>query len=200
MKTNFLNLKTMKTIKFYAMSIITIGMLASCSSDDSTPEEIEDEEAITGLTLTFTNQADSNNSVVLNWNDANEDGVVDAGEQTVVGEFESSAVYNAEIELFNLDENILEEDILADQQSIDAHFFVYGTTLDFDMQRAANDETRSDMNKLGVNTVWTAGAAGTGNISIELYHLSPNVSDSNGFGTAEGDDTDIDITFSAVIN
>ncbi len=199
MKINFLNSKTMKTIKFYAMAVMAIAMLASCDNDDDTLEPVEEEEAITRIVLTFTNQADANDTVVLTWDDTNGDEEVDDNEKTVVGEFAANGTYDAEIGLFNEDEDFLDEDILADQAAIDAHFFVYATNLDFTMMRAADDETRTDNNKLGVKTVWTAGAAGTGSISIELHHESPSVDDSTGFGTAAGDDTDIDISFNAEI-
>jgi len=200
MNTIFSNFKTMKTIKFYAMAVITVATLASCSDDEGTPMPVEEEEAITKLVLTFTSQADSNDTVTLTWNDDNEDEVIDAGEQTVVGSFTAGEVYNAVIGLFNEDEDFLTEDILADQASVDAHFFVYATTLDFTMVRDDGAEAiRTDNNKLGVNTTWTAGTAGTGSISIELYHESPSVSDSDGFGTAAGDDTDITISFNTEI-
>ncbi|TBN17403.1 hypothetical protein [Hyunsoonleella pacifica] len=190
----------MKTIKFYAMTVMAIAMLASCSDDDDTPEVVEEEEAITRIVLTFINQADANDTVVLTWDDTNGDEEVDDNEKTVVGEFTANGTYDAEIGLFNEDEDFLDEDILADQAGIDAHFFVYASTLDFtSMMRASDDYTRTDNNKLGVKTVWTAGAAGTGSISIELHHESPNVDDSTGFGTAAGDDTDIDISFNAEI-
>ncbi len=217
MKTNFLNFKTMKpkvhehnksnrfnvskTIKFYAMAVIAVAMLASCSDDDNTPDPVDEEEAITKLVLTFVNQADDTDTVVLTWDDADGDEEVDAGEKTVVGEFSTSEVYDAEIGLFNEDEDFLDEDILANQASIDAHFFTYATTLGFTMERAGNDDTRSDNNKLGVKTIWTAGSTGgTGSITIQLFHESPTVDDSNGFGTAAGTDTDIDIFFDVTIS
>lgn len=191
----------MKTIKFYAMAVMAIAMLASCSSDDdATTPPVEEEEAITKLVLTFTNQADANDTVVLTWDDANGDEVIDAGEKTVVGNFTAGAVYDAAIGLFNEDEDFLDEDILADQAGIDAHFFTYATTLDFTMARAGDDNVRTDNNKLGVKTTWTAGStAGTGTITIKLFHESPTVDDSDGFGTASGTDTDIDISFDAEI-
>jgi len=201
MKIKFLNFKTMKTIKFYAMAVIAISMFASCSNDDggdSDPVD-EGEEPVTKLVLTFTNSDDDTDTVVLTWDDANEDLVIDAGEKTVVGEFSESGVYDAEIGLFSGDEDFLAADILANQASIDAHFFVYATDLDFIMVRADDDNTRSDNNKLGVQTTWTAGTAGTGSITIQLFHESPNVSDNDGFGTAEGTDTDIDISFDVEI-
>jgi len=188
-------------MKFYATAAIAMALFASCSDDDETPPEaVEEEEAITRLVLTFTNQNDAADTVVLTWDDANEDEVIDDGEKTVTGQFSADGVYDAELGLFNLDEDFLDEDILADQAGIDAHFFTYATTLDFTMARADDDNARSDNNKLGVKTVWTAGStAGTGTISVSLYHESPSVDDSDGFGTAAGDDTDIDISFDTEI-
>ena len=198
MKTNFLNFNTMKTTKFFLSAFLGLALLASCSDDDDGTPPVEEEEAITTLILTFTKQG-TTDTVVLTWIDANLDEIIDAGEQSVTGTFETGEVYDAEIELFNLDEDFLEEDILADQAGIDAHFFVYATSLDFTMTRATTDNVRSDGNRLGVNTVWTAGASGTGTITIQLYHESPGVDDDGGFGSATGTDTDIDITFNAEI-
>ncbi|MEJ6791396.1 MAG: hypothetical protein QNK89_01295 [Lacinutrix sp.] len=192
----------MKTTKFYASAFLGLILLASCSSDDdSTPAPVEEEEAITSIVLTFTNQADATDTVVLTWDDANLDEVIDAGEKTVTGEFNTGEVYNASLDLFNIDRDFLEEDITSEQAGIDAHFFVYGaTSVEFTMERADDDFTRSDNNKLGVNTVWAAGTtASTGDISIQLFHESPSVSDADGFGTAEGTDTDIDISFGVEI-
>ncbi|WP_299367162.1 hypothetical protein [Winogradskyella sp.] len=192
----------MKTTKFFASAFLGLALLASCSDDDdgSGTQPVEEEEAITRLILTFTND-DETDTVILTWNDANLDEVIDAGEQTVVGEFDADEVYDAEIQLFNMDEDFLAEDILADQAGIDAHFFVYSTDLDFTMVRADDDNLRGDGNRLGVKTVWTAGPNDeTGTITIQLFHESPSVSDDGGFGSATGTDTDIDITFNVEID
>jgi len=198
MKINFLNLNFMKTSNFFINAFLCLALIVSFTScsDDDTPDVVDEEEAITELVITFTNQADATDTVVLTWEDDNLDEVIDEGEKTVEGEFEADSVYDAEIELFAGDEDFLDEDILENQASIDAHFFVYDTDLDFTMARADDDYTRSDNNKLGVNTTWTAGSTtGTGDITIQLYHESPGVDDSDGFGSATGTDTDIDITF-----
>ncbi len=200
MQINFLNLKTMKTIKSYAMTALAIGMLASCSSDDDGGSAVEEEEAITLLTLTYVNESNPTDIVVLNWNDNNGDEVVDENEKTTTGVFSANQNYKATLQLFNQEEDFLDEDITSSQAGIDAHFFVYNTDLDFTMTRDADDFERTDGNKLGVITDWTAGAtASEGYISVSLYHESPSVDASNGFGTAAGDDTDIDISFDVAI-
>lgn len=199
---NFLNsktMKTMKTMKFFAAAALAVSMLASCDNNDEVEDlkPVEEEEAITQLVVTYTNAADASDTVVLTWNDENEDEEITENEKSVVGTFKAESTYNAEIALFNKEEDFLDEDILADQASIDAHFFVYSQTgLNFRMIRSSEDNTRSDENKLGVKTIWTAGAnAEKGSIKINLYHESPKVSDEGGFGSAEGTDTDIDISF-----
>lgn len=203
MKTNLLNLNFMKTSKFFMNAILCltlIGSFTSCSDDDDTPEVIEEEEAITSLVLTYTNQDDATDTVVLTWIDENEDLIIDAGEQTVEGTFTTGATYDATLGLFAEDEDFLEEDILADQTAIDAHFFLYSTDLDFTMERASDDYLRADGVNLGVETVWTAGStAGTGTITAQLFHEAPSVDDTDGFGSTTGTDTDIDITFSVTI-
>lgn len=207
MKTNNFNLSNLKNTnimkfsKFIGLPIIALALFTSCESDDD-GGVVEDEEAITQVRLTFTNQTDANDTVVLNWTDANLDEVVDEDEKIITGEFNISAIYDAEIELFNEDEDFLEEDITADQAGIDAHFFVYeASDVDFTMARSDDDFTRSDNNKLGVLTTWTAGdVEQDGTINIKLYHESPSVSDMGGFGTAEGTDTDLDITFNVEID
>ena len=198
MKNQFLNLNFMKTSKFFINAFLCLTFITSFTScsDDDTPGVVDEEDPVTQLILTFTNQADNTDTIVLTWDDENLNEVVDAGEQTVVGTFEVDNDYSATIELFSGDEDFLEEDILANQNSIDAHFFVYDTDLSFSMERAASDNLRSDNYKLGVNTLWTAGSsAESGEITIQLFHESSTVNDSDGFGTAEGIDTDIDISF-----
>ncbi|BAO77495.1 hypothetical protein WPG_3265 [Winogradskyella sp. PG-2] len=180
-------------------AFLGLALLASCSSDDD-GGAVDEEEAITQLILTFVNQTNATDTVVLRWIDTNLDEVVDDTEKTVTGEFDANEVYDATLELFNMDEDFLEEDITSSQAGIDAHFFVYGTNLNFTMARAANDFVRSDNNRLGANTTWTAGAASDGTISVALYHESPSVDDSTGFGSATGIDTDIDITFDTEID
>ncbi len=203
---NFLTLKTMKTMKtmkFFTMAALAVSMLASCTNDDEMEslKPVEEEETITRVVLTYTNAADDSDTVVLTWNDENGDEIVTENEQNVEGTFKVEQTYNAEIALFNEEEDFLDEDILADQASIDAHFFVYSQTgLSFTMRRASDDNMRSDENKLGVKTIWTAGPnAENGSITINLFHESPAISDEGGFGSAEGTDTDIDVSFAVEV-
>jgi len=75
----------MKTSKFFVNAFLCftlIGSFTSCSDDDGDdlPDVVEEEEAITSLVLTYTNQDDATDTVILTWVDDNEDLIIDAGE------------------------------------------------------------------------------------------------------------------------
>ena len=79
MKTNLLNLKIMKTSKFFinAFLCLTLATSFTSCSDDDIPDLTDEEEAVTVLVITFTNQDDAEDIAVLTWEDANEDLIID---------------------------------------------------------------------------------------------------------------------------
>ncbi len=196
MKINFLNLNTMEATKFFFSALVCLSILASCSDDDDTiPPPPNEEEVITDVTLTFTNDADANDTVELKSVDPDgEDGPL-SPTVTVMGNFTAGATYSAVVEVYN---SIEDEDITPEitDEEPDEHFFIYAINgLDMTFSRANNDIVRMDGNKLGYRTSWVANTTGTGSITIRLFHESETVDDSNEFGTQTGGSTDIDITF-----
>ena len=194
MKTNFLNLTNMKTIKLFALPMLFVALFASCSSDDDAPAPINPEEVITNVTVTFTNTADGNDVITLTAVSA--DGIV-APTLNMPSAFTAGATYNATIAITDEvnNENILEEVV----EEKDEHFFVYATTANFTVTRAATDEVRTDGESLGLNTTWTAGAAGSGTLTVQLVHEPDTVSDDGGLGSATGGEFDIDNTWNVTI-
>ena len=65
--------------------------------------------------------------------------------------------------------------------------------------RSANDIVRADGANLGFRTTWVANTAGTGNITLRLFHESETVNDSDEFGSQTGGSTDVDVTFTGVV-
>lgn len=193
MKTNFLNFTNMKTTKLFFVALFCLTLAASCSDDDS-PAPVNPEEVITDVNITFTNTANSN-TVTLRA--VSPDGEVAPTLTVIGGNFEAGATYDVTLTITDEvnDENILEEVV----EEKDEHFFVYATTTSFTMVRAANDEVRTDGESLGLNTTWTAGAAGTGTITVQLVHEADTVDDAGGFGSATGGEFDINNTWNVVI-
>ncbi len=195
MKINYLNFKKSNTFFINALfCLVLITSLTSCSDDDDSGEVLG-EELITNVTLTFTNNADATDIVIL----ANvaPDGQEGTFNNTVTGEFTSGATYSLSLALTNASEtpadDILNDDIIPEA---DEHFFVYGVSgINLTMTRDGDDVAGPDGSNLGINTTWVAGAESTGNVQIRLIHEPGSVDDTNEWGTATGGSEDLNITF-----
>ena len=185
-----------RTSKLMAALIMCLALVVSCSDDD--PDEVLEEEFITNVILTFVNNADATDIVVMSNNAP--DGQDGSFVNSVVGNFTSGATYSLSLAIENRQEtpadDVLNDDIIPEA---DEHFFSYGVSgLNMTVTRDADDVDGPDGTKLGVNTTWVVGAAGMGNFNITLTHEPANVDDSNGFGLANGGETDFAITFTDV--
>ena len=185
----------MKTSKLFLNAFVCITLLASCSDDDSNPTPPNEDEVITNVTLEFVNTANASDIVTLLSVDPDGEDGPTVPEQTITGAFTAGATYTATIELFNaIEGEDITEEVRDDEP--DEHFFVYAINgLDMTFTRDATDVVRADGNKLGYATNWVANTTGTGAITVQLFHESSSVDDSNEFGTQSGGSTDVDITF-----
>ena len=193
MKTHNTIFKPMN-MRFFASMLLCFTLIVSCSDDDTPPPPPNEEEVITDVTYTFINDANAADTVVLDLVDNDGPDGPNAPVLTVTGTFTAGATYTATLEIFN---SIEGEDITVEvvDEEPDEHFFIYATTLDMTFARSANDVVRTDGNRLGFETTWTANTAGVGTITAQLWHDSQSVDDSNGFGTQTGGEDDFDITW-----
>lgn len=185
-------------IKFFASLLLCFTLIVSCSDDDTPPPPPNEEEVITDVTYTFINDANAADTVVLDFEDSDGPDGPNAPVLNVTGAFTLGATYTATVEIFN---SIEGEDITSEvvDEEPDEHFFIYGTTLDMTFARSVNDIERTDGNRLGFETTWTANTAGMGTITAQLWHDSASVDDSNGFGTQTGGEDDFNITWNVEI-
>ena len=206
MNTNKLNIKTMntnylnfiKTSKFFIAAIFCITLITSCNNDDDNPDPVNEVELITNVTLTFTNNANSADVVVMK--NIAPDGQEGAFTNTVNGTFTAGQSYSLDLEITNESDpsdvdDILNDDIIPEG---DEHFFKYNNSLGMGMIRDASDLAGANGTRLGVSTTWTSGAAGTGNLQIILVHQPETAYDSNQFGSTTGGEEDFNITFQGV--
>lgn len=198
MKTNYLNFNTMKTSKLFIAAMFCLTLITSCSDDDDNPPPVNPVELFTNVTLTFTNDADANDVVVLE--NIAPDGQGGTNNSTISGPFTSGATYSLELAATDASDPNDVDDLLNDDviPEADEHFFVYGlNNLNFTMTRNASDVVGLDNNKIGVETTWVAGAASTGNLSITLVHEATSVDDAgnNNLGSTTGGEEDFNITF-----
>ena len=201
MKTNYFNSNSnfMKTSKFFIAAIFCFTLITSCSDDDDI-EEVLEEELITDVSLTFVNEANSGDTVVMT--SVAPEGQDGAASQTVVGRFTAGATYSLTVGILNSEdpndpEDVLNGDIIP---AANEHFFVYAVNgINLTMTRDANDIAGPNGSKLGVNTTWVAGTATTGNVQIKLIHEPATADSAGGFGAATGGSEDINITFTGVV-
>lgn len=198
MKINSFNLNSMKTSKLFLSALFCFTLITSCSDDDN-PAPINPEELITDVTLTFVNNADATDTVVLS--SVAPDGQEGTSTETITGTFTSGATYSLTLSMLNASESpaedILNEDIVLEA---DEHFFSYGVNgINLTMTRDSDDFDGPNGSKLGVNTTWVAGAASTGNIQIILTHEPTSVDDSDGFGSSTGGSEDLNLTFTGAV-
>ncbi|TBM99773.1 hypothetical protein EYD45_15260 [Hyunsoonleella flava] len=189
----------MKSTKCLLAALFCLTLVTSCDNDDDTPAPVLEEEIITNVTLTFVNDANASDVVVMS--NVAPDGQDGASTSQVTGAFTTGATYSLSLSLVNAEdpnapEDVLNEDII---QEADEHFFAYAVSgINLTMTRDANDVAGPDGSKLGVNTTWVAGTASTGDVQIRLIHEPTTVDDSNEFGSVSGGSEDINITFEDV--
>lgn len=197
MKMNYLNLNLMKTSKFILGALFCLTLITSCSDDDD-PIPVLEEELITNVTLTFVNNANTSDTVVMS--SIAPDGQDGASTEIVTGDFTEGATYSLNLAITNASENpaddVLNDDIIPEA---DEHFFVYAVNgINLTVTRDSDDVDGPDSNKLGVNTTWVAGAVSTGNFQIILVHEPEGANDSDEFGSVTGGSEDLNITFTDV--
>ena len=201
-------MKTIDLLKNFRLLVLLFAGLtiASCSDDDDVPEEEDDVEVITDVSLIFTNNADSNDVVTALAQDS--DGV-GAMSLEVVDDINLAAdsQYTLTMEILNaLDPDDVESITEEIEEEDDEHQFFFSFTEDaFDSPMGdGNIDTASDPvnyngtdengNPVGLSTNWTTPAAATsdGSFRVLLKHQPGIKSDTT--GSTDGD-TDIDVTF-----
>ena len=182
-------MKTMKNISFYAL--LSIAMIG-CSDDDTAPEVINDEELITTVILTLTQE--SGDQVVLTTVDLDGDGP-DEPVTTVVGNFAENTQYQGAVRFLNETETPAEEITEEVLEEADEHQVFYTTTDGLNIETQYEDED-SQGNPLGLQITLTTGAASQGSLTVTLRHepVKPN----DGLDSAGGE-TDITTSFDVTI-
>jgi hypothetical protein len=189
---NPFKLKTMKTMKISAFyALLTLAMLG-CSDDDTTPEVINDEELITTVILTLTQE--SGDQVVLTTIDLDGDGP-DEPVTTVVGSFSENTQYQGAVQFLNETEDPAEDITQEVIEEADEHQVFYTISEGLNIQTTYEDQDTQG-NPLGVQITLSTGAASEGSLTVTLRHepVKPN----DGLESAGGE-TDISTSFDVSI-
>lgn len=188
--------------------LMAIFLITGCSDDDD-PEKENVPELITTANLTFT-ATDGSETVVGTAVDPDGEGSEDL---TVSGDIELSAdkeytlaitMYNGLVDADDDDYNVTEE--VEEESDEHMFFFAWSNDLFSDPTGDGNVDNRDDdINyndedangyPVGLSTTWTTGDANEGTFRVLLKH-QPDVKTAT--STSEDGETDLDVTFTIVI-
>ncbi|WP_420399499.1 type 1 periplasmic binding fold superfamily protein [Flagellimonas sp.] len=196
----------MKTIKFLSMAILAGSILVSCSNDDNSPEEINEEETITTMTVTLTPDG-GGTAIELQSRDLDGDGP-NAPEITVSGNLAENTTYNGSVVLLNETETPAEEVNEEIEGEAAEHQFFYvvdgglNATTEYTDEESdyVSDETGTNFttnNPVGITFTLTTTDASSGTLTVTLRHEPKKPND--GTLADAGGETDITQTFNLTI-
>jgi hypothetical protein len=178
-------------LKFLAVLLAVFTLTLNACKKDELPE-VEEEELITTITLTFTNTANSADVRTITWRDLDGDG----GNAPVITplSLRSGATYNVAVtSVLNETENPAEDIKEEVEEENDEHLFVYratGANITF-----SNFDVDANNLPVGLTARATTGAASTGTFTIILRHQPGGIKN----GTETPGSTDLEAVFPANI-
>ncbi len=202
----------MKTIEFFknlkliALLFGAITIIGCSDDDDAAPEEENELEVITNVSLVFTNTGDATDVVTVTAVDPDGLGVQELEVDPAGITLSTDATYNLSFIILNALEEPAEDigDEIAEEDDEHQFFFSFTEGAFANPTGNGNVDTASDPinyndedgngNPLGLSTTWTTSATPTagGNFTVRLQH-QPDVKTATS-GSTDGD-TDFNLSF-----
>ncbi|KQC29201.1 hypothetical protein [Flagellimonas eckloniae] len=196
----------MKTSKFLFTTAVAGALLMSCSNDDEAPDDVNEEEVITTMTITLVPEG-GGTTVTLQTQDLDGDGPEEP-DVTISGSLSENTTYNGSIVLLNETEDPAEEvnEEIEGEAAEHQFFFEVGIGLNLNVAYADDEsdyvsaetgENFTTTNPVGLVFTATTTDAGTGTFTVTLRH-EPTKPNDGTTGDAGGE-TDITETFDLVV-
>jgi hypothetical protein len=183
-----------KTTRIIFSVIVISSVFYSCKDKDkdpSNPAPINPQELITTIKLTLTDASDSNNTITVQWKDADGPGALAPVIDTLL--LDTSKTYNAVVSVLDETKSPVDDITKEIKEEAEAHQFFY--TLSSNLTgRVSITRTDKDLNNLPVglelqlSTTSGTSAQGTLNVVLSHYDGVPKTASPSA-------ESDIDITF-----
>lgn len=184
----------MKTIKLLSLLALSGVLFTACSDDDDgTPEEVNEEETITTMTVTLVPQG-GGDTITLQSQDLDGDGP-NAPTVTVSGNLAGNTTYDGTIVLLNETETPAEDITEEVAEEDDEHQFFFGVS--GSINAVTYGDFDGDGNPLGITFDLETSTAGAASLTITLRHEPKKPND--GTLADAGGETDIAQTFSLTV-
>ena len=199
-------MKNIFKLNYLLFAVLTLFVFTACEDDEAIPDDVNEEEVITDVTLVFTSDAGA--VVTASAQDPDGEGVQELVVKDEI-KLQSGTTYTLTFEVMNnlespgedIGEEIAEED---DEHQI---FFAFSEgafsnpTGNGNIDNASDpinyNDTDGNGNPLGLNTTWTAGDPTTSaSFTVRLQH-QPDVKTATS-GANDGD-TDFELQFRLTI-
>lgn len=183
----------MKTIKTLSL-IMFVGLtFIACSNDDDVPEQINEEETITTMTITLV-PAGGGTTVTLQSQDLDGDGP-NAPVVTISGNLTANTTYSGTVVLLNETESPAENITLEVEEEAEEHQFIYIAT--GNITSISYDDVDGNGNPIGIEFSIVTGNPGNATLSATLRHEPKKPND--GTLADAGGETDFTQTFGLTI-
>jgi hypothetical protein len=202
-----MKMNMLESVKRYGLYTLLLGgaLLTSCEEDVEAPDEENEVEVITDVTLIFTNTADATDEVTASAEDPDGAGVQELEIQDEIT-LTSGATYTLTYEILNgLDPSDVEDIGEEIEEEDDEHQFFYSftdsafsdPTGDGNVDDASDpinyEDSDDDGNPVGLETTWTAGDPLTGGTFTTILKHQPDVKTATS-GSNDGE-TDFNLEF-----
>ncbi|OJJ17918.1 hypothetical protein BKI52_29095 [marine bacterium AO1-C] len=183
----------MKTIAKLLLSLLCVAvLLAGCNKADD-PAPANEEELITDVTVTFTNQANTSDQVTLTFSDPDGADGPQSGTTNISGNLTASATYTVTITFENKSETPA-EDITAEVKEEGAeHQIFFSTTGNLSFQSYGDQDASG--NPIGLTSTFGTGVAGTASLKVTLKH-QPGIKTAS--TTVNDGETDVEVDFTGI--
>ncbi len=181
----------MRTIKFLSMLALSGVLFTSCSDDDETPDEVNEEEIITTMTVTLTPVLPQGQGTVITFQTRDLDGDGPNAPVVTAPDLAGNTTYNGSIELLNETESPAEDITEEVEEEADEHQFIFQTT--GSVASAIPTDTDGNGNPVGLNFAMVTDTAGAASLTVTLRHEPTKPNDLTLAGA--GGETDITATF-----
>ncbi|WP_299460029.1 hypothetical protein [uncultured Microscilla sp.] len=184
----------MKTISRLLLSILcAMVLLSSCKKADDPAPATNEEELITDLTLTFTNQANTSEVITMTFSDSDGPNGPQTGTFNISGNLSASAKYNVAFKVENKSETPAEDVTTEIKEEGAEHQVFYNTTGNLQFQSYTDKDANG--NPIGISTTFSTGIAGTATLKVTLKH-QPGVKTAS--TTVVDGETDIEVNFTGI--
>ncbi|EDM42887.1 hypothetical protein SCB49_11342 [unidentified eubacterium SCB49] len=182
----------MKNLKFIIPTLLLTIVMASCSSDDDTPEAVNEEEVITSVIVTLVSDS---GTVTLSSIDLDGDGPNEP-EVIVTGNLKAETTYAGAVQFLNATEIPVENITEEVEEEADEHqvFYIPGGDFDATVTYGNFDENG---NPLGTVFSLETGVAATGTLNVTLRHQPTKPND--GTLADAGGETDVSVNFPVTV-